>query len=377
MSTFGLIIQGSLVSSGRKSGKTAHLGWRNIREEDWVQYDCRENIRNIIREFGHLFDAVVVSTWKQDVREDDRWEGATLVASDDSALPRRYRKDKQGRTIEDNRFRQMLSVLAGIEHIEKHSQVDMVVKVRTDQHVDVARMLEFIKRAQVLKTYTPEVIFVPSIMREDVRYGILDFYFAGSVSAMRTFHQSLFLYNAFEFDPSIHRELWLKYAYATYKNKAAQPEYAYFPAAHASSYCKETLGVFRYMVQHVFWPLSFDCFKTIVWRGTPFSREALESEQKNNIFQEVASEESSRQITKFLVARSSHVLGVDWLRYLNFRSRFSKSPSLSTEAIFFWGMAGLQLMVRFFARAAYLVAHPSAFFAGAKRRLFRLAQTAK
>ncbi len=372
--SFGLVIQGPLVSFGRKSGQNAHIGWRSIPKEDWVQYDCRENIRAVIREFGSLFSSIVVSTWKSEERSGDSFEGAGFVASDDGALPKKYRKDREGRLILDTWFRQMFSVLAGIEYLEKHSNVDMVVKIRTDQYVDLACMLDFIKQAQTLKTYTPEVIFVPSIMKENQRYGILDFYFAGSLSAMKAFHRSLFECEAFEFEPSIHRELWLKYAYVAYRDLIKAPEYAYFPALYEKSYCEETLRIFQYMARRVFWPLSFDCFQTIVWRGSPFSKEALESEYSNNIFQDAASEKG---IENLFSGGCSRVLGIDWTRYADFRRRILRKPFSFKEALVLYFNISVQSAFRMFKSVAYFMAHPFAFFAGAKRRFFRLAQTAK
>ncbi|MDO8470753.1 MAG: WavE lipopolysaccharide synthesis family protein [bacterium] len=374
MSKFGLVIQGTLISSGRKTGKSAHMGWRKIPKEDWVEYDCRENIRTVIKEFGHLFESVVISTWKNDVKPDDSFQGATLITSDDETLPKKYRKDQKGQLIPDNRFRQMFSGLAGIEYLEKHSGVDMVVKIRTDQYIDLVSMLEFIKQAQALKRYTPDVIFVPSIMAEDKRYCILDFYFAGSLPIMKAFHASLFEYDAFEFEPSIHRELWLKYAYTAHRSALSMPEYAYFPASYKKAYCEETLQVFQYMVSHVFWPLSFDCFQTIVWRGSPFSKEALESERRNNIFQEAVSEKGIEEISSLLSGGCPRFLGIDWRRYADFRRRFFRKPSSLQEEIFLFYNMTLQITFRFFARLGYFILHPFAFLEGAKRRILRFIQ---
>ncbi len=372
MSTFGLVIQGPLVSYGRKSGRTAHIGWRHILEKDWVQYDCRENIRTIIKDFGYLFEHIVISTWKNEIQSDDSWDRATLIASDDEMLPKKYRKDQEGRAVPDNRFRQMYSTLVGVEYLETHSNVDMVVKMRTDQYIDLGKVLECIRRSQDLRQYTNDVIFIPSIMREDPRYAILDFYFAGSLQAMKAFPRSFFEYGGFEFNPSIHHELWLKYAYVFYRDRIGVPEYAYFPSSYGKVYCRETLDAFRWMVRRVFWLLSFDCFQTLIWRGEPFGKEVLEFERRNNIFQETVSENRIEEIFRFLSGGCPRFLGIDWFRYADFRRRALQKPLSFKEQIFLYQNIGTVLVVWFLKRIGYYVTHPVAFFAGAKRRFFRL-----
>src|SRR3989344_3566185 len=142
----GLIIQGPLVSRG-KSGRMLHMR-RVIPERDYVVYDCRENIQTMIEEFGHLFSRIVISTWKNELRPDDSWEGANVIASSDEALPQKHHK---GTSLPDNRFRQMFGMLAGIEYLEAHSDVDMVVKIRTDQYIDLGCLLKSIERYQALR----------------------------------------------------------------------------------------------------------------------------------------------------------------------------------------------------------------------------------
>ncbi|MDP2641552.1 MAG: WavE lipopolysaccharide synthesis family protein [Candidatus Yanofskybacteria bacterium] len=364
----GLVIQGPLVSYGKKSGENAHVPWRRIPEEQTVRYDCRENITSIIRDFGRFFDSIVISTWQDEIQPGDSWEGAVLIASDDRALPKSWRGEVRGQKIPHNRFRQMFGVLTGIEYLEKHSNVDMVLKIRTDQYVDLAKMLEFITTAQSLKRFASDVIFVPSIMREDAKYGILDFYFAGSISAMKAFHHSIFECKAFEFEPSIHRELWLKYAYVAYRNAIGAPEYAYFPSAYQKSYCDETLQIFHHMMFRVFWPLEFSVFRTVIWRGRPWSEEALAFECKNNIF----AEEVAENATTALSGGCPRFLGIDWRRYADFRLRILKRPFSIRERACLYQNIFLQFFFRFFARFGYFVVHPTVGLVRGKRRISRL-----
>ncbi len=343
MGKLGLIIQGPLISIGEKTGRTAALPRWKIPSEETVRYDCRNNIRAIIDNFGHLFNSIVVSTWKREIRSGDSWRGASLIVSDEAELL-------------NNSFRQMFSTLAGIEHLEASAEVDMAVKIRTDQYIDLVQMAAAIHRYQELPQYTKEVIFVPRIFLDEGKYGIDDFYFAGSVQAMKAFHRSFFAYEGFDFGPQdVHRALWLKYAYVGYRSLLGLPEYAYFPA-YQGGYCSETLRAWQCMVQRVFWPLSFACYRTLAWRGEPLSREALERKPLY-LFQETVLQNRFENIPRFFRGRRPRFLGIHWRRYREFRRKVLAERLSIQEQLFLGWNTGAAFTVFFLERVGYYATH--------------------
>jgi len=353
MGKVGLIIQGPLVSSG-KTGQMLHMKGRDP-ERDYVVYDCRKNIQTVIDDFGYLFEHIVVSTWKNELRPDDFWKGAKVIASSDEALPK---KNLKGTSLPDNRFRQMFSILVGIEYLETHSDVDMVVKMRTDQYMDLGRMRESIERYQALSRYTREVIFVPSIMRGPPGYGIRDFYFAGDIHTMKKFARSMFAYDSFEFHPNIHKELWLKYAYEAYRDRIGVPEYAYFAVPYLQAYCEEALSILRFMLSRVFWPLSFACYETTLFRGEPLDRAALENDPHFCLFQETGFESNLEDISPLLPRRCPRFLGIHWIRYAGFRRRILKKPLSGKEQVSLYCNIGAARVFRALDRTIYYGTHP-------------------
>lgn len=370
MSRFGLVIQGPLLSVGEKTGRTAHIP--RGKHSGMISYDCRDNIRALVKDFGHLFDLVVISTWENEVRPGDSWPGAFLLASDDGQLPKKERNNYRGQKVPDNRFRQMFSMLVGTEYLQANSNVDIVVKVRTDQYLNLAELLNSIERFQNFPAYTKEVIFVPNLMTAfvpvttvEARWAIGDFYFAGNTETMRAFAKSFFTYGGFEFDPSDHREPWLKYAYVAHRDSLEVPEFAYFPTSHQNAYCPDTLYICKFMMRRVFWPLSFATFRSVVWRGEPLSKEALEHAQRNSVFEENYFE----RVAGLFSIHCPRFLGIHWWRYADFRCTVLKQPFSFKEQIFLFINMTAQFVVRFLKRAGHYGRYPADIPALMKRKL--------
>ncbi len=357
----GLIIQGPLVSKGI-SGRVAHIVQRRkLKESEIVNYDCRKNIQEIIDKLGHLFESVVVSTWEDEVRSTDSWRGATLVTTKSVGLI----GESVGGILPNNKFKQIFGILSGIKYLKEHSNVDFIIKIRTDQWVDIPKILESIEHYFASGQYTQEVIFVPRMKKD----GFGDFYFAGNIKTLESFHEAFFEFDKFEFHPSVHREMWLKYAYVKYRNYIKVQEHGYFPKLYKynGKYCKHTLAISKFMIKNVFRPLSFDCYRTIIWRGEKMTKEGLRNIQEKEIFEE---EFLKRQtMSDFFPKCRACSLAVDWQRYEEFRRKVLGKPASTRN----WARQQLTVFLRPFwyvDRIAYYVKHPSQFLTGSKRILF-------
>ena len=79
MPKVGLVIQGALLSVGRTGDKLHQTPEQLKKEGGVIQYDTRENINKIIKEFGHLFDEIVVSVFDNQLRPQEFFPGAKIV----------------------------------------------------------------------------------------------------------------------------------------------------------------------------------------------------------------------------------------------------------------------------------------------------------
>lgn len=358
MRNIGLIIQGPLVSRGI-SGRTAHIIERSkLREGDIVSYDCRENIQNIIDRFGHLFSGVVISTWEDEVKPSDSWKGAALVTANDKGLKG---ESLQG-ILPNNKFKQFFGVLSGIKYLEQHSDVDFIIKMRTDQWLDISKILESVEHYLESGRYTPEVIFVPRMKKG----GFGDFYFAGNIRTLKSFHRSFLEFNKFEFHSSVHKETWLKYAYVRYRDVIRTSEHGYFSRPPAGRYyCKHSLKIFEFMVQNVFRPLSFSCYRTIVWRGEQLSKKGLQKVKEQEIFEEDFLK--NKKVSSFFPKECACTPAIDWRRYEDFRCNILGEPALIKNwirqqlAVFFSPLWYIKWIV------FYSLSHPSLFFRRLKK----------
>jgi len=235
----------------------------------------------------------------------------------------------------------------------------MVVKIRTDQYIDLGCLLKSIERYQALRNYTPEVIFIPSIMRGPLGHGIRDFYFAGDIRIMKEFARSMFAYGGFEFHPNIHKEFWLKYAYVAYRRRIGVPEYAYFGIPYLQAYCNEAQAILRFMLERVFWPLSFACQRTVIWRGVPFDSASLEYERQFYLFQETGFLDNLKNISPLLPKCCPRFLGIHWFRYRDFRYRILKKRFSLNDLVSLYWNSGAAFMFRILDRTRHYVTHPS------------------
>ena len=196
----GLVIQGPLLSIGR-SGGNLHKSPEELRKSGGViEFDCRDNIQRIVSEFGYLFDEIVVSTWDNEVKEGDGWQGVRLVSQPDPGGIKR-----PGHYKDNNKFRQFISTLRGLQELEK-SGVDYVVKTRTDIYLDFDKLLESffneIKHNKNPKLIGATVVHRPTFLLHDL-------YFISTLKAMKGFCEAILNYDRFEFIPSVHREMVL------------------------------------------------------------------------------------------------------------------------------------------------------------------------
>lgn len=307
----GLVIQGPLLSIGR-AGNNLHMSPEELKRTGGVvHFDCRDNIRNIISEFGHLFDKIIVSTWDNEVEPGDSWEGATLVSQPDPGGIK-----QEGHYKDNNKFRQFLSTIKGLEELEK-SGMEYAVKARTDQHMDLGLMVSsYFKEVETRdesKAIGATVVHPPSFLLHDL-------YFVANTGVLKKFCESILAYDRFEFISSVHREMVLKHACHEYRQKIGVPDWAYFPKNPPDGVSGETRKVFDYMFENVYFNLDPGIFKKTLWRGAYY--------EEDHVTRLV---EGLGRIRRYNLPA---LITIDWERYFYFRMQTSgQKISLLDKAV--------------------------------------------
>lgn len=306
---FGLIIQGPLTSFGR-GGDKAHLPTQDFGEDGLVRMDCRENIRRIVENFGGLFDVIVISTWDGEVKPGDGWPGAIVSTCPDPGGI----KSKSGGLYtykDNNKYRQFVSTYNGITEIEKQAEVDYVIKIRSDQYVDLQKMINTFLQMIDKEECPEQLVFAPYL--QPATFLLHDFYFAASFRALKAFCEAILSFDRFEFIDSVHREMVLKHAYVCYRDRIGVPNWAYFPHSPANGVSAPTRRIFSFMFKNVYRSLGEDVLRSVLWRESFFSEEYLASRLHPREF-------SSRRMNLPSLAC------IDWRRYYAFLKQTEGRP---------------------------------------------------
>lgn len=307
MAKYALLIQGPLLSIG-KAGHIAEVKKRSLGKDEFISYDCRNNISKLVSDFGDLFDRIVVSTWENEVKAGDVWPGVEIVAEPD---PGEVKRDEYvPRSI--NKYRQFIGIQNGLK-VLKNSSIDYVVRIRTDQYLDLRELISLLN-SQEEKNDTYEKIFVPFVRRDD--FFVHDIYLAGTVQGLEKFCEAMIAYKKFEFIWCVHREMVLKHAFVNYKEYIKVKDSDYFTWWPSLGSSKATKKIFSFMFDNIFVPFPPAVFRTVVWRGTKLSEEHIR-------LQKIDSESTS--VRKNLVNVPSFI-STNWRRYYEFFHHNDNKP---------------------------------------------------
>ncbi len=306
----GLVIQGPLMSIGR-AGNNLHASPDQIQKDGGIiHFDCHENINRIISEFGHLFDEIVISTWDNEIKEGESFQGAKLISVPDPGGIKQI-----GHYKDNNKYRQFISTLNGLLELEK-SGVEYAVKARTDSWVDLEKLLESFFSG-VEKSPNEQAIYATVVHPRT--FMLHDLYFASTLKAMKDFCEAILAFDKFEFISSVHREMVLKHAYVLYRKEISVPDWAYFPFSPPSGVSAESRKIFDYMFEKIFFSLDPEIFRTTTWRG-----ECYEKEHVDGLV------EKKEQIRKYNIPA---LIATDWDRYFHFRQEVSGQNIGSSEKL--------------------------------------------
>jgi len=258
----GVVIQGPLSSRGR-TGATAHIGFFQVTQSDVVDYDCTPNIVELFSQYSHKFDDFVCVTWDtEDTSELEAKIGKQAVMSiADTTLI----QNAKGAIINgNNKYRQFLSTLKGLERLAKNGCA-YALKIRTDQYLDLSKMKEHLLKILVEKNNTNRILVPAGNMQSPDQ--VEDFYFGARtdrlIDACKVFLDKPELFS------SVHDDFFYKFAWLFDNGSSWPPSDSFTPAG---KYSKS-----QYLVIQSAWSTTFGTFprkvyETLVWRGEKFPK---------------------------------------------------------------------------------------------------------
>jgi hypothetical protein len=272
---FVIVIQGPLITSG------------NSGSGDFVSdFNCLENIKQIVSSTRPYARGFIVATWISEIPVQFE-EDVIFLQLDDPG-----RKVILGQEFTSNEYRQAIGSLQGTKKAIELFDAKYVIKVRTDQFVDLPIMIEHI--IKVDKSYTAYkkvgqagFLYFPNMLSWSP-YSVGDFFIGGhAIDVLKFFESQVeFSSHTFGYDFSwFHSDIILRHAYRNLRNHLQLPTELYFPNITPSlrlhllhykypiKFHPGTLALWSLLLQQSvsFFPKSIS--ETMYWRGSKMNFE--------------------------------------------------------------------------------------------------------
>lgn len=286
---WALVIQGPMVSTPPPKSwlfQSLEKHEREGRNAYAVEEDCSESISETLRLARPVVRHVVLSTWSGD---QNAGIARTIASEHDCAL---VLSNDPGRgtwswgSVPDNRRRQIRSTVRGLEHLLNETDATHVVRVRSDQIIDVPTIIATVEDQEgddrPRSVGQIDYVYVPGIL-ETVPYSIDDFYFAGRVEDIWRFFaaqwESRMTYRGVD---SVHVDLVMKHVARNLRGTLAADvsPFELFPVVDARRDLDHPgrigplgaryLKLWSTILEHSIKPLPRSVYENITFRGVPF-----------------------------------------------------------------------------------------------------------
>ena len=265
--SFGLVIHGKIESNLKTYGQ---------------KFDSNKSIEYILKNYSNLFKKIVISTWK-DERKNIKLNSIDLekvdfVFSDDPGQPLLHSGDSS-----DNRLRQYLASLKGLEHIK--NDVDYVIKIRADLQVDCSKCVNF---------FFKEIQRKKNLLKENFKglicgfefwvnrpYALKDLLYIGTKKELEDFFRSQVYLKNYRFAPWHNRD-WpegdsiRKYLYYIKENLEQFKEEQFFSILPKklkwsnAIYYEDEFDLWQYSLKNYFSALPHQIRNTCEFKGRKF-----------------------------------------------------------------------------------------------------------
>lgn len=214
-----LVIQGPMVSAGNSGAGTQKQS-----------FDCNTNVQRLIDATRSLIDGYVLSTW----------HGQTVAVQDERLETLQLQDPGPQQTFfsdaPNNELRQAYGCLEGVRHAIARFSPDYVLRVRTDQYLDVPKLLEHMLRVDAMfDDYRcagqSGFLFFPNMLSWSP-YSVGDFFIGGHASDLLNLFDAQVRYSKHSFvnvKPWVHSDIILRHAYGNLRGKLDIPEDRFFP----------------------------------------------------------------------------------------------------------------------------------------------------
>lgn len=254
ISEIGIVIQGPLVSRGR-TGVTAQIKRRNVKEEHIVNYDCVENIAKLVEKFSG-FGKIICVVWSDEaevhIENLQKLIGVDRVVIVDNIT--KNIKPKKGILPGNNKYRQFYSSLKGVETVAEHG-CKYAIKIRSDQYLDI---YDLAKDFLQIKDVRQNFIMVPRIYAGSSNDHLSDFYIGGKTNDLIACFSTYL--SAPELFRNVHTDIFYRWASIM---------------LGPSKFPPRILGIktnMRYITKAwnvLYCPASLSVLQALLWRGDP------------------------------------------------------------------------------------------------------------
>jgi len=267
-----VVIQGPMVSAGNSGAGT-----------QMQSFDCNANIRRLIDETRTVVDGYVLSTWQgQAVSVQD--EKLETLQLQDPGPQQTFFSDTP-----NNELRQAYGCLEGVRYAIARFSPDYILRVRTDQYVDVPALLDHMLRVDAkFDDYRGAgqlgFLFFPNMLSWSP-YSVGDFFIGGHASDLARLFDAQVRYSKHSFvnvKPWVHSDIVLRHAYGNLQGKLDLPQDRFFPNLvpalrldlHAPPcgfrYHPEMLRLWRELLRCSISLFPRTATQTLEWRGARF-----------------------------------------------------------------------------------------------------------
>lgn len=261
-----LVIQGPIFSTGR-TGNSLHNPDSGIGKDKIVEFDSSEVVNSYIDSYSTLFDVIVVSTWQdEDVSKILVRDGVHIIKSEDTLRNIVPVSRVQG-YFGNNKSRQFFTLKKALD-FSKIMGIDHVIKVRTDNLVDVSVLL----KSSLLdrnKLWFPGTGSCSNYLE--------DFFFAGSLEHLEELCDSML--HSRSLYKSVHLDMFYKYIKLRLRRRSSSI-FDYFP--QANSWTEGQARIVNKGNADFFGYFPIEVWNSQVWRGEPI-QEKFYLKQKSSV----------------------------------------------------------------------------------------------
>ena len=221
-SRIGLIIQGPMLSSGVRGPLLREKNFiKEKNDNNYVEFNCLENVIKLAQSAQKYFDYIVLSTWESDFDltslENNFFD--KVIISNEKYFEKIYLKNN----IFNQNYKKQFHTIKMASNFLKNKDLDFIVKIRTDLFVNVQQLYQ-----ECLFALNKKTILINNGIRDKYRFLELDDFIFGSESDFFSDWMGNLMNIEFKNWGGAHHRLMMSYLWTKYKNSFKFREILFF-----------------------------------------------------------------------------------------------------------------------------------------------------